>query len=853
MYRTALRNLLAHKGRLLMTTLAIMLSTAFVAGTWIFSDSAKLAARNSITTSYDDVSVLVSDIRAGHNSAASKKGEKPPAQLTAATVKELSALPGVRSARGVVSGFLGVADKNGDLISKAGLSRGANYVPDASGKDPRYPIVSGRGPTRSGEIALDEKSAQRAGYKVGDSVRIASNGPAEEVKLTGTFTTKEPMVTAGGTLALLDTANAQRLMLTSGQFSAVSLKAKSGMPENDLLKEVKGDLANATDLELQTSVQLNAEQAERVSQSGHSLRVMLMFFAAVALFVSLFLIVNTFVMLITQRIKELALLRAVGASRSQIARSVLTEALVIGFTGSVGGLLLGVGVGAGLRALLKAVKPSMPTGPLVFSATAVLVTLGVGTVATVVSALLPAVRASRIPPVAAMSSGDQPATQRGLLVRNVFGGALFVIGTAVVLVGGSTQGAAGLLQIALGSGLCTVGLLFLLPMLSRPVIALAAPLLVRLFRSPGKLARLNAVRNPRRTATTAGALAVGLTMITAMTVVGASVTQAVDQTVSGSLKADYSISMANSETLSTELTEAVQKASGVTAASPVSYAYWTMGKTSRQVEGLDADSYLKLVTPTMNSGSADALKQGRILVSSTVAQAAGLSAGSTVRVSYPDKSTGTLTVGGVFQDSKVLSTVLVPNSVVNAHQSEPYIGSMLVNGEHGASDAMQKVLEAATGHNPAIEVVDKAGMQADFSSSITSALNLLYLLLGMSILVACLGVINTMAMSVAERRREIGMLRAIGMDRGGVKRMIQLESVVISLFGAATGMILGTFLASGVNRTFEGAQLDSVPTILPYGRMLLFLLLAGLVGVIAAQWPARQAARLDILGSIQTA
>jgi putative ABC transport system permease protein len=454
--------------------------------------------------------------------------------------------------------------------------------------------------------------------------------------------------------------------------------------------------------------------------------------------------------------------------------------------------------------------------------------------------------------VAAMSSGDQPATQRSLLVRNVFGVLLFVIGAGVVVFN-ATPGAAGLPKMAAGAGLCTLGLLFLLPMLSRPVIALASPLLVRLFRSPGKLARLNAVRNPRRTATTAGALTVGLTMITAMTVVGTSVTQAVNDTVSGTLKADYSIAMANNETLESDLPQAVAKASGVSAASPVLYSYWDMARTSQQVEGLDTGTYDKLISPTMKSGSTGALKKGQILVDSTVAKADGLSVGSSVQVTYPGGAKGSVTVGGIFSDSKVLSAVLVPASAITAHQPEPYIGSILVNGEHGAGDTLKKTLQAATGHNPAIAINDQQGMRDDFSTTITAVLSLLYLLLGMSIVIATLGVINTMAMSVAERRREIGLLRAIGMDRGGVKRMVHLESVVTSLFGAVSGMVLGTFLAWGVNRTFAHSELDGVPTILPFGRMLLFLLLAGLVGVVAAQWPARQASRLDILTSIQTA
>lgn len=852
MYRTAFRNLLAHKGRLLMTALAIMLSTAFVAGTWIFSDTAKLAAQNRVTTSYDDVSVLVSDLTAGHHAGARQKSAKASGRLTDATVRDFATLPGVKKTRGEVTGFLGVADKHGHMTSEAGTSRGGNYVPDASGKDSRYPMVKGRAPRQNGEIALDRKSAEKAGYQVGDVVRIASNGPVVKARLTGIFTTDEPMVSAGGTLTLMDTAYAQRTLLTSGQYSGIALTAKAGTSEAALLAEVRDKLPSDTQDVLKTGKQLDAEQADRLQQSGHSLRVILMFFAAVALFVSVFLIANTFVMLITQRVRELALLRAVGASRSQVAKSVLAEALMIGFTASVCGLLCGVGIGAGLQAVMKAVKPSMPTGPLVFSTTTVVVTLTLGTLVTVLSALLPAVRASRVPPVAAMNSGEQPTGQRSLLVRNAFGIAGVAIGAGVVLFGAGPR-SSGLAKVALGAAFTAVGLLFLLPLLSRPVIALAAPLLIRLFRSPGKLARLNAVRNPRRTAATAGALAIGLTMITAMTVVGTSVTQAVDKTVTGSLKADYSIAMANSDGLSSDLAGAVAKAPGVAASSPVSYAYWGVDGTDHEIEGLDADSYDQLVSFTLESGSVQALKQGRVLVDADVARISHLSVGSPVKVTYPDDSTGTMTVGGVFEDSKMLSSVLVPNSVITEHQPDAYVKSILVKGTNGATGALEKSLKAATGDNPVIDVKDRTGMRSDFSSTITSALNLLYLLLGMSVLVAVLGVINTMAMSVAERRREIGMLRAIGMDRGGVKRMVQLESVVISLFGAASGMALGTFLAWGANRTFVGAQLDNVPTVIPYGQMLLFLFLSGFIGVIAAQWPARQAARLDILASIQTA
>ncbi|MFJ5923137.1 ABC transporter permease [Kitasatospora sp. NPDC092948] len=851
MYRTALRNVLAHKGRLLMTALAVMLGTAFVAGTLVFSDTMGQAVRDSYSKSYSDVSVLVSDkwsrnADEGPQAADQKKRDA----LTDATVKDLTALPGAARVRGVVTGFTAVADKKGNLIGEAWSSQGTNFAPDASGQDSRYQMVQGRGPKAAGEIALNKQAADKAGYQVGDKVRVAGNGAAEDTTLTGVFTSDDPQVTSGGTLVLMDTATAQQRLLEPGHYNSIALTAKPGVAESALLDAAKAKLPGDV-FDLETGQQLTDEQSKMVAQSVTGMKSMLLVFAGISLFVGIFIIVNTFTMLIAQRLKELALLRAVGASRVQVTDSVLIEALLIGVIASVAGLLLGIGIGAGMQSLLHAMNDGMPTGSLVIAPVTVIGTLVIGIVVTVLSALIPAVRASRIPPVAAMSSGDLPSTQRGLVIRNSIGTLVAGGGIALILLGAFSKGSGAKAFLELGAPFTLIGVFILLPLLSRPVVALVGPLLAKVFGTPGKLARRNAVRNPRRTASTAAALTIGLTLVTAVTVIGSSVTSTVTRLVSGSMKADYTVSMANHHSLSHDLAPLIAKADGVTAVSPVGNVMWTIDGDSRAIEGFDAAAFDQLVTVKMASGSTGALKQGQILVDDEYAGKHNLSQGSTVKAEVADGKTLDLTVGGVFERNPTLSPVIAPNALIDQHDPDSFVSEILVKGKDGETAALKQAVKEATGSNPVIEVLTEKDKVAEFSRIITMMLNIMYGLLGMAVLVAVLGVINTLAMSVFERKREIGMLRAIGLDRRGIKRMVRIESVVISLFGALIGVGLGVFLAWSATRVLA-ADLTGLTTSIPYGSVLLFLALAAVVGVVAALWPARRASRMDILSSIKT-
>ncbi|MFD5431580.1 ABC transporter permease [Kitasatospora sp. NPDC127067] len=851
MYRTALRNVLAHKGRLLMTALAVMLGTAFVAGTMVFSDTFGKAMRDSNSKSYSDVSVQVVDRAAGSAASARQKSEGGSAALTDATVQQLSALPGTAGARGVVSGFTGVADKKGNLIGQVWAAKGANFAPGQDGKDPRYPMVEGQGPKTAKEVALDRKTADKGGYKVGDTVRVAANGPVVEAKLTGVFTTDDPVVNTGGSLTLFDRATAQQTLLEPGRYSGIVLTAKPGTSQDALLAQAQPVVPSGHQFDVETGAKLKADEQEMITRSTSSMRTMLLVFAFISLFVGIFIIANTFTMLVAQRTKELALMRAIGASRKQVTRSVLIEALLIGTASAVAGLLAGIGIGAGMQSLIGAMNENMPNGSLVIKPLTVVVTVVVGVLVTVMSALLPAMRASRIAPVAAMSSGDQPVSQKSLVVRNTIGSVLAGGGLALIGYGASTGNDSGRLPVGLGAFLALIGVFVLLPLLSRPVVALVGPLLRGLGGTPGKLAQQNAVRNPRRTAATAAALTIGLTLVTGLTVIGASVNDTIDRAVTSSMKADFIVGAANGMSLSEQVPAQIAKAPGVAASSAMTTAYWDLNGTSRTVNGLDAAVLDQLADVELTSGSTAGFGQGQLLLDEDAAKKLNVTTGSVLTVAYPDESTGKVTVGGVYKAGGMLGPVMLANSEIAKHEPKPYVSDVLVKGKDGATDGLKQALKDATGANPVIEVKSKQDVRDEFSQTITFALNLMYGLLGMAVLIAILGVVNTLAMSVFERKREIGMLRAIGLDRSGIKRMVRLESVVISLFGAGIGLLLGCFIAWAINGTLK-ASLSGLTTVLPYGQLAMFLALAGVVGLVAAIWPARRASKLDILSSIKT-
>ncbi|MFE4372312.1 ABC transporter permease [Streptomyces sp. NPDC056835] len=846
MFRTALRTVLAHKARLLMTVLAVMLGVAFVSGTLVFTDTLGNAFQNQSAKSYKDVAVGVTSYDKRDSGEGSDAKSDP--GVSQQTVSEIGALDGVASVTGRVNGFAGVADPDGKLIGDGWSNNGSNFAPGKDGKDPSYTFTQGSGPTEDGEIALDKATATEGKYEVGKPVRVASNGPVKEYTLSGVFTTEDGEVNAGGSLVLFDTAVAQKLYLEPGFYSDLTITAKAGASASTILAKVEPLLPD--NAEAKTGERLASDQADRIETSLSGINQMLLAFAAIALFVGIFLISNTFTMLVAQRTKELALLRAVGASRRQVKRSVLAEAAVVGAIASTIGFVLGIGLAVGLRWAMNTAGAKMPAGALVISPTAVGSAFGVGVLITLLAAWLPARRAAKIPPVAAMNSVHGVATTKSLVVHNSIGGALALIGSAVILAG-AAAGSDGRLLIGAGAFLTMVGVIVLIPLLSRPVIALVRPLLLRVFGVSGKLAGLNAVRNPRRTGATASALAIGLTLVTGLTVLGVTIGQAVDRMTTDNIKADYMVTMAGGGQLDESALTALEKAPGVSAVSPQQAASVEVKGRFHSASAVTPGDIEKVINIASVSGSLDTLAQGGIAVAEDTAKSNGWKVGDTLSVTYNDGKTGKLKVGATFKKNDFLSPVLMSTELAAVHEARPHIPEVWVKMDGGASDAHEQALVDSLGKNPAITIMDQQDIRNQFGGLINTALNIMYGLLAMALIIAILGVVNTLAMSVFERQQEIGMLRAIGLDRTKVKRMIRLEAVVISVFGAVIGVGLGSFLAWAIGQTIADA-IPGYALVIPWDRVGLFLVLAGLVGVLAALWPARSAAKLNMLTAIKT-
>ncbi|MFE9647012.1 ABC transporter permease [Streptomyces sp. NPDC006365] len=844
MFRTALRNVLAHKARLLMTVLAVMLGVAFVSGTLVFADTLSNAFRNQSAKSYDNVAVAIT-------SYADPDDAKEEPGLSRKTLDKISAVDGVAGAYGRVEGFAGVADPDGKLIGVGWSNKGSNFAPGKDGKDTAYTFTDGSGPVKDDQIALDKESAAKGEYQVGDRVRVATNGPVKEFTLSGVFTTEDGAVNAGGSLVLFDTAVAQKQYLKPGYFESVTVTAASGADDARILDAVKPLLPKSA--EAQTGQALADEQAKEIEQGLGSLKQVLLGFAGIALFVGIFLISNTFTMLVAQRTKEIALMRAVGASRKQITRSVLAEAAVVGLVASVIGFVLGIGLAVGLRSGMAAFEMKIPDGPLILSATPMIAAIGVGVLITMFAAWLPGRRAAKIPPVAAMNSVHAVATTKSLVLRNSIGAAITALGAAGIVLGASSGGNDGRMYIGAGAFFALIGVIILIPLLSRPVIALVRPLLVGPFGVSGKLAGQNAVRNPRRTGATASALAIGLTLVTGLSVLGITVGTAIDKMTTDNIKADYMVSMANGGDLDQSALTALEKAKGVSAVSPQQDAYFEVGNEDEDYVSASAvtpGDIERVLNVDVVSGNADSLAKGQIAVAEKTAKSRGWKPGDTVPVTFGDEKKATLTVGAVYKDSEFLSPVLVDTKVVNPHEAQPSIRQIFVKVDGGQTSANEKVLIDALGDNPAITVMDRQDIRNEFGGAINTLLNIMYGLLAMALIIAVLGVVNTLAMSVFERQQEIGMLRAIGLDRRRVKRMVRLEAVVISVFGAVVGIGLGSFLGWAIGETFAD-QIQGYALVLPWDRIGIFLVLAGLVGVLAALWPARNAARLNMLNAIK--
>jgi putative ABC transport system permease protein len=849
MLHTTLKSLLAHKLRLVMSTSAIILGVAFVSGSFVFTDTMNSSFNDIFRQTAPDVTV-----RPAHAQAASAGGftgadTRP---IPAALVASLARLPGVSRADGVVSDqSTFVIGKNGKVVSSGGGAPGIadNYDtgPAADGS-PIVTITSGTAPAGPGQVVLDDKTAAAAGYSLADTVHLITSGthPSVTATLVGTVRFGQSGNLVGATLVLMDTSTAQRLYLGGADaFNAVAITGDGSVTNQQLRDEVSAALP--TGVEAVDDQQIAAENQTAIAQSLSFSSTFLLIFAAVSLVVGTFLILNTFSIIVAQRTKELALFRALGASRRQVTRSVLIEALVVGLIGSTVGLLLGFALALGLKALFGAIGLDLSQAGLVLHWRTVAVAYAVGVLVTLLAAYLPARRAGTVPPIAAMQD-NAVLPESSLKLRMLGGGLLTTVGAALMIWALLSGGGIALL----GGGVLAVflGVVMLGPVIGRPIVtAIAAPF-PRLFGTVGVLARQNARRNPRRTAATASALMIGLALVGAMAVLGHSMNASVDQTLRTDLTADYVVAGATSAPFSATIGPRIAAVPGV--ADAVAFRVTVAGVNGVQgtIASFDAPAFSKAVALTVTSGDLDTGDNG-LLVTSTRATAQGWKVGDTLAIDLP-AGRSMMPIVGILAPTRFLGAdVVLPPAALRTGGITAADTLLFVNRTPGADPAAVSAgINQVLADLPTVTLQDRTAFAASTRASIDQIIAIVYALLGLAVIIAVLGIVNTLALSMMERTREVGLLRAVGMSRRQLRSMIRLESVAISVLGAVLGIGLGLIFGISLQRALSGQGIQVLS--IPIGQLLAFVVLAAIVGVLAAVFPARRAARMDVLRAITT-
>ena len=835
MRKVTLRGLLAHKLRLALTALAIMLGVTFISGTFVLTDTLNSTFSNLFTSVYHKIDFQVRGVPQLGSGTGATRNPLPDSLI--ATVR---GVPGVAGAYGEVEGYAQFIAPDGKAIASESGTLGVDFDPDQQISS--LHLIAGRPPTTPDDVVMDAATAQANGFSVGQRVKILATGLPSPRSFTITgiaqFGTADTL--AGATLAAFTLPTAQRVLGDSGLVDAINVVTAPGADKAGVQQAITRALP--ADAQVVTGQTIINENTNAVSQALSFFNTALLIFALISLFVGAFTIYNTFSIIVGQRTRELALLRVVGASRRQVFRSVLTEAAIVGFASSAVGVGLGVGAAVGIEALLSGFGVTLPTGPLTFEPRTAIVGLAVGTLVTVFSAIGPARNAVRIPPVAALA--DRPADgDGGRLARRrvMMASALVVVGAALLGIGLSKPVVA---LVGAGAVCVFIGVAVLAPVAVRPLAGLLGRPLARLLGTAGSLGRQNSMRSPRRTAQTAAALMVGLALVSAIAVFGASLSSSATASVDQAISADILIS--GSGQLSSAVPAVAAAVPGVTATETVYRNQFEFEGTVDTLTGVSTQNLARTVILRMTAGSPAALDAGEMLIDSTTAKNNHLAVGDMVPVKFAYTGTTTIRVGGVYQSNALIQSFLVSSAYFTAHFRNPHPGAVLLatNGGSGVDTAVEQALAPY----PTAKVQTRAQFEQAQVSSVNQLLGLVYALLALAVLIALIGIVNTLMLSVLERTREIGLLRAVGMRRPQVRAMIRSEAVILALFGAIIGVVIGTLMGLALVASLR--QQGITETTVPVARLVLFLILAALLGLVAASWPARRAARLDVLAAI---
>jgi len=841
------KNLWARKWRSLMTAVAVIFGIALVAGTYILTDTTNQAFDQIFNESLAGTDVVVT----AKSEVDQQDGSTP--SFSAKVLKEVRQVEGVKVAAGQIFTQGAILDEKGDSV-------GGGFAPQfISSTSPKifeavtYP--EGHPPEGPREATLDKAAAERADITPGDTILLAKTGQAVPFKVVG-LTELGGSSFGGTSVSQVQLPVAQKITGKVGQFDQISVAADSGVSSETLrdriAKVVPGELRVET-------AQENADRnASEIRDSLQFLTIALLAFAAIALFVGSFVIFNVFSITVAQRTREFGMLRTLGASRRQVLVTVLIEGLIIGLIGSLIGIVVGYGLAAGLSALLKAVGAELPANSLQVLPRTIIVSLIIGVGVTVVSSLIPAIRSTRVPPIAALSENLVVGGKSRVVLRTVFAvllGAVGLVLIAMTLIGG-TDGGSGAAQIGGGAVCVLIAISIFAPKLVAPAARIIGSPIEKLGGLTGRLARENAQRNPSRTAVTAAALMIGLALIAFVTIFASGLSSSVNKVIDDQLPGEITLQgQGGVIPFPAGAISTVQKVSGVEAASGVRYVSAKVdGKTS-SISSVDPADIVKVYTVEWKEGSdADltGLKDGELVIGDKLASNLDVGVGDSVTLTSQKGRDFKFVVNAIMKTDSISLAgqgIISQNSMArDFDQKSDAVG--LVKLDSGVDlDKTQTAIEDALKANkfPTVEVLNQGELKAQQRSQINGLLAMIYVLLALAVVVSLVGIVVTLILSIYERTRELGMLRAVGMSRRQVKRMVRYEAVITAVIGAVSGLIVGVIFAFLIGIPLGG---DGFELSYPIGTLIVILILTALAGVIAAIYPARKAAKLNVLEAV---
>ena len=840
MLRATLKSLLSRKLRLTLSALAVVLGVMFVAGSLIMTKSlgASYDALFSSINNKIDVEITAKPHLEGDDSDGST------APIPASVAEQLKSVSGVKKVDpSVFVNGARVIGKDGKVATSFAPRFGSNW----SGESSLVQLRSGRGPRAPDEVVIDASIAKSLGFKVGDRIGILTLQPKREFTVSGIFGYSGDRDTLGGSQVVGFTLPvAQELMVGQKDvYTQIDLYADSGVSQKELKKNVEAALGST--YKVQTRDEVNKANSDDIKQALNFFNYILLGFAGVALFVGIFLILNTFSMLVAQRTRELALFRAMGANRRQVIGSVLVEALVIGLVASVIGLAAGIGIGYGLGTLFGHFGGANIDLVLTIPISAVIASFAVGIGVTLIAALFPALRASRIPPIAAMrdaATPDKPLTRITLV-----GAVIFALGATGM--GLSLFGSASLWFLLGGVLLTFIGVALLTPIISRPVVSVLGRIFA--WSVPGQLGRRNSARNPRRTAITAAALMVSIALVTGISTVLASATKSISDAVSNTVNAELIISGQQTgpqpPTFDRSTLTKMEQLDGVDAVAAAAVGPAEVnGKSTFLAAINDAGAAQRLLGLKTKQGTIDKISANQLIVDEDTAKSAHLAVGDTVKVQLTKGGPSTYTISGIYKKNDAVNGYIAPDATAAGFQVDAP-SQAFVKVKDGASvDQVESQIKGLLADSPEVDVQNQSDFIKQVTGQFNTILKFIQILLALAILIAVLGIINTLALSVIERTRELGLLRAIGLRRSQTTRMITVESIVISVFGALLGIVVGIGFGAAIVQALKDQGFNKFA--LPYGQIVTYLVLSVFVGVIAALLPALRAARLNVLAAI---